>query len=482
MHQKQIIFLEIWMIESLKTKLWDLLKEKEVSLAMLYSKEGEILWHRGRNIKGKTIYDGEGFSKSYIIKSLNSNISIEKENTAVTSINLNFPKSAIILNVKVLIIQPINNTFFLYIDSGIKESFSEADRATFKVIGELLGTVIEKIKKSQADIGGITGNSVEIGNIREIVLKYAMEEEPVLLLGETGVGKGHIAKLIHQYSGKKGKFFTINTPGIPDNLFESEMFGHKKGAFTDAKFDKKGFVDEASGGTLFLDEISEVPISFQAKFLRFIETKKYLILGDSVEREANVRIIAATNKDLLKAIKNGEFREDLYYRLQVLEIDVPPLRERREDLKALVLENQKYLRKKEIGAGFWEVILNYNWPGNVRELITVLTRAGILLESPIKGKDIQDIINYSFDKNEINVHTDETEKMLSQFKSGKDFWEVVRKPYLNHDLIRADVKELIKKVLQENQGKYKNALKDLNIRKEDYKKFLNFLNDNNLKP
>ena len=96
---------------------------------------------------------------------------------------------------------------------------SSADRATFKVIGELLGTVIEKIKKSQADIGGITGNSIEIENIREIVLKYALEEEPVLLLGETGVGKSHIAKLIHQYSGKKGKFFTINTPGIPDNLF-----------------------------------------------------------------------------------------------------------------------------------------------------------------------------------------------------------------------------------------------------------------------
>ncbi len=474
------------MIESLKTKLWDLLKEKDVSLAMLYNKEGEILWHRGRNIKGKTIYDGEGFSKSYIIKSLNSKIGIEKENVAVTSTSSGFPKSAVILNVKALIIQPINNFFFLYIDSGTKESFSEVDRVTFKIIGELLGTMIEKIKKNQVDIGGITGKGDKIENIREIVLKYSLEEEPVLLLGETGSGKSHIAKLIHQYSGKKGKFFTINTPGIPVNLFESEIFGHKKGAFTDAKFDKKGFVDEAEGGTLFFDEISEIPVSFQAKFLRFIETKKYMVLGDSVEREANVRIIAATNKNLVEAIKNGEFREDLYYRLQVLEIEIPPLRERKEDLKALVMENLIHLKGKETGYGFWEVMLNHNWPGNVRELITVLTRAGILLESPITGKEIRDVINLNHNKKLIHPDksSEKIEQILKEIKSGKDFWEAVRQPFLNHDLNRDEVKGIIDEVVGEgkDQRKFKDILDDLNIEKEDYKRFLNFINDNDLKP
>jgi len=472
------------MIESLKAKLWSLLKEKEVSLAMLYNKKGEILWHKGRVIKGKTIYDGEGFSKSCTKQSLTGNTGIEKENVTVSSTNINVPKSLYILNVKALIIQPVGDAFFLYIDSGTKKSFKEADREVFKAIGELLGIMIDRIRKSQAGSDGITGKSSEIENIRELVLKYSLEEEPILLLGETGVGKSHIAQLVHRYSGRKGEFITINTPGIPGSLFESEIFGHKKGAFTDAKFDKKGFVDQAAGGTLFFDEISEVPVSFQAKFLRFIETKKYLVLGDPVEKEANVRIIAATNKDLFEAIKKGEFREDLYYRLQVLEIEIPPLRERKEDLKALVMENKDYLKGKETGYGFWEVILNHNWPGNVRELITVLTRAGILLDSPITGKDAREIINYSHDKKTIALpsKSDKIEQIFKEIESGKDFWEVVRKPFLNHDLNRSEVKAIIGNVLEKHSGKYKDILAPLNIKKEDYKKFLNFINDNDLKP
>ena len=472
------------MIESLKTKLWNLLKEKAVSLAMLYNKKGEILWHRGRHIKGKTVYTGDGFSKSYIKKSLEDNAAIEKENVTISSSDINLPKSAYLLNVKALIIQPVGDMFFLYIDSGTKKSFKETDREVFKVIGELLGVMIDRIRKSQAGTGGITGRSHEIDNIRELVLKYSLEEEPILLLGETGVGKSHIARLIHQYSGREGEFITVNTPGIPDNLFESEIFGHKKGAFTDARSDKKGFVDEAIGGTLFFDEISEVPVSFQAKFLRFIETKKYSVLGDPVEKEANVRIIAATNKDLSEAITKGEFREDLYYRLHVLEINIPPLRERKEDLKALVMENQSYLKGKEIGYGFWEGIFNYNWPGNVRELITVLIRAGILLDSPITGKDIRDIIDYGRGKKPVAVSSrgDKIEQIFKKIEAGNDFWEVVRKPFLNHDLNRDEVKGIIADVLEKRAGKYKNILEPLNIKADDYKKFLNFINDNDLKP
>lgn len=472
------------MIESLKTKLWDVLEKKEVSLAMLYNKKGEISWHKGRAIKGKTIHDGEGFSKSYIKRSLNDNTGIEKENVTVTSSNFNLPESLYILNVKALIIQPVGDSFFLYIDSGTKRSFNEADREVFKVIGQLLGIMIERIRRSQAGAGGITGKSDNIENIRELVLKYSLEEQPILLLGETGVGKSHIANLVHRYSGRKGEFITVNTPGIPANLFESEIFGHKKGAFTDAKTDKKGFVDEAAGGTLFFDEISEVPVSFQAKFLRFIETKKYQVLGDPVEREANVRIIAATNKDLSEAIKRGEFRDDLYYRLQVLEIKIPPLRERKEDLKALVMENQHYLKGKEIGRGFWEVILNYNWRGNVRELITVLTRAGILLDSPITGEGLRDIIDYGRGKKTLTLpaKSDKIQQVFKEIEAGKDFWAVVRKPFLNHDLNRDEVKGFLAEVLEKNAGKYKNILGSLNIEEQDYKKFLNFINDNALKP
>ena len=271
------------MFESIKIKLWELLKEKEVSLAMLYDRDGEILWHRGRKIIGRNVEEGDGFSKSYIHKALKNPAAIEEENIVISAEAGTLSKSASALRIKNLIIQPVSDCYFLYIDSGIKDSFSKTDREVFKIIGELLGEMINQVKKNQQDVGGITGGSGEINRIRELVLKYSLEESPVLLLGETGTGKSRIAELIHRYSGRRGKFFTVNTPGIPDNLLESEIFGHKKGAFTDARADKKGFVDEAAGGTLFFDEISEVPITFQAKLLRFIETRKYQVLGEPEE-------------------------------------------------------------------------------------------------------------------------------------------------------------------------------------------------------
>jgi transcriptional regulator with PAS, ATPase and Fis domain len=468
------------MIESIKTRLWDLLKEKEVSLAMLYNKEGEILWHKGREIVGKTIYDGEGFSKTYIKKTLTNSDSVETEDVLISTAVNGLPESAYVLKVKCLIIQPVSDNFYLYIDSGVKDSFSRSDREIFKFMGELLEEMVDQIKESEIKMGGITGNSEEIKNIRELVLKYSLEEKPVLLLGETGIGKSHIAELIHKYSGRKGRFITINTPGIPHTLLESEIFGHKKGAFTDARIDKKGIVEEAKGGTLFFDEISEVPISFQAKLLRFIETKKYLVLGQSVEKEADVRIVAAANKDLQEAIKNKEFREDLYFRLQVLEIEIPPLRERKEDIKALVMEMQRFLKGKAIGDGFWEAIYIHNWPGNVRELITVLTRAGILLESPITGKDIQDIINQSRFKGSVDQRMNKIEPIWNRIKAGESFWDAVKRPFLDRDLNRDEVKELIKRGLAESDGVYKHLLKLFNLKGSEYKKFMRFINGNRL--
>jgi two-component system response regulator PilR (NtrC family) len=468
------------MIQTVKTKLAGLLKEKAVSLAMLYNREGEILWYRGRRIKGKTIYDGEGFSRSYIKETLKRRDPIEKENVIISTVDDGLPESAVVLKVKCLVIQPVSDNFYLYIDSGIKDSFSKSDREIFKFIGELLEDMVDTIKKSGADMGGIAGNSQEIKRIRDLVLKYSLEDEPILLLGETGSGKSHIAELIHKYSGRKGKFFIVNTPGIPDTLFESEMFGHCKGAFTDAKNDKKGFVDEAEGGTLFFDEISEVPVSFQAKLLRFIETRKYLVLGESVEREADVRIVAATNKDLHDAIKKKEFREDLYYRLQVLEIKIPPLRERKDDIKALVTELLPLLKGKEVGSGFWEAVYNHNWPGNVRELITVLTRAGILMDSPITGGDVRDILDQSSYRRSFEQSTHKIEQIWDNIRAGKSFWDVVKTPFLERDLNRDEVKEIIKRGLAQSGGKYKNLLELFNLKTNEYKKLMKFLNGNRL--
>ncbi|MCK4764980.1 MAG: sigma-54-dependent Fis family transcriptional regulator [Candidatus Aminicenantes bacterium] len=470
------------MIESIKNKLWNILKKKKVSLAMIYDREGEILWHKGRVISGKNIAEGEGFCRSYILDSLESGAGIDEENVIITSSAKAMSKSAMRLLVKSVVIQPVNKELFLYIDSGTKEAFSETEHGIFHTLGELLSDSITQIEKKETGTGGITGKSEEMKKIRDIALKYSLEEEPVLILGETGVGKSHIAELLHQYSGRLGKFVVVNTPTIQESLFESVMFGHIKGAFTDARFDRKGAAAEAEGGTIFIDEISEIPPALQTKMLRFIETRKYQVLGESIERKADVRILAATNKEMRRAIEKEEFREDLYFRLHVLEIRIPPLRERKEDLKELVMDMRRYLNGKEPGEKFWEAIFNHDWPGNVRELITVLKRAGIEYDSPITGREIEQVISQSSYKKSFGMEISITGRILKDLQAGKSFWEVVKKPFLNRDLNRSEVKEVMGVVLKSGGGKYKDVLADLNIEPEDYKKFLNFINDNGLKP
>ncbi len=469
------------MIESIKKKIWSMLKEKEVSLALIYDRNGDILWHWGRKISGKSIHQGEGFSKTYITRSLLSmDNTFEKDHVVIDSSLYGLPESAFKLLVRSLIIQPISDQYFLYIDSGSKKSFSRTDREIFKCLGELLSQMIDTIKKG--DVGGITGESEAVQRIREKVLRYSMEEEPVLLLGETGVGKSHVAELIHRYSGRKGKFVTIHAPSIPVNLLESEIFGHKKGAFTDAASDKRGLVDEAAGGTLFFDEISEVPFSFQPKLLRFIETRSYLVLGESAERKADMRIVAATNKDLHKAINQKEFREDLYYRLHILEIEIPPLRERREDIKALALDHIDHLKGKEIGDGFWETLGSYDWPGNVRELITVLIRAGIQCDSPISGKDIHDIIKQSCYSRAANKHSGKMEQIWQDVKSGKEFWQVAWQPFIDRDIDRQTIKGILKRAYGEAGQNFRRMIKVLNLDKKDYHSFMSLMRKYKIDP
>ncbi|MCP5106072.1 MAG: sigma-54 factor interaction domain-containing protein, partial [bacterium] len=301
------------MFEIIKTKIWEMLAGKAVSLAMVFDRDGRILWHKGRNITGNTVRDGDGFSKSYINRSLSSGEDIDRENVVITSTRDHLSESAFRLVIKCVLIRPIEKDLFLYVDSGKKESFSTAERDMFKMLGDMLAETVKLIRKDQENIGGITGGSEAIEKVKKLVLNYSLVEEPVLLKGETGVGKNHIAEQIHRNSGRKGQFVVVHTPSFNENLFESEIFGHKKGSFTDAKYDQKGLVAEADGGTIFFDEISEIPIAFQTKLLRFIETKKFRIMGESAEREADVRIVTATNRDLMAAIKNGEFREDLYF-------------------------------------------------------------------------------------------------------------------------------------------------------------------------
>jgi len=470
------------MFEVIKEKIWNLLKEKEISLAMIYDEKGKILWHRGREIEGKDIYAGRGFCKSYIEESLKDPGSIDVEDY-ISSDADTLSASAKGLLVKSIIIHPIGRWFYLYIDSGKKEFFSEKERISFKILGELLEQIIMQVRE-EADFSGLTGASPAIDGIRDLLVKYAMEEDPVLLTGETGVGKNHIAGLIHRFSGRKGKFVIVDTPNIDVNLFESKLFGHKKGAFTDARFDKTGLVEEAVRGTLFFDEITEVPPDIQAKLLRFIDTRKFYVLGESTEKEADVRIIAASNKDLHRAVADKEFRQDLYYRLNVLEINVPPLRQRKEDIKKLVLCNQLLLRGKEIGEGFWEAVCNYRWPGNVRELINILKRAGITLESPITGEKIAAVLNgvkKEYPGKKENDH-DLLKETRQRLKTGESFWGLVWKPFIARDFDRETVRSILREFYAESGNSFKEMIKRLNVEAGDYQKFMSYIYKYNIDP
>jgi transcriptional regulator with PAS, ATPase and Fis domain len=469
------------MFETLKKKLWDLLKEREVSLAMVYDINGDILWHKGRKITGEKIDQGEGFCRSYIRESLKNQEWILKENAVIESAGIGISPSAQFLKVRNVAIMPISRSLFLYIDSGLDESFSTSEIEIFKMLGELLKETISIVKSQENDIGGITGTSDQIKKVKEKVLKYSMVDSPILIHGATGTGKNHVAKLIHQYSGRKGKYKVINVPTLPEAIFESEMFGYKRGAFTDAKMDKRGLVSEAEGGTLHIDEITEIPSSMQAKLLRFIDEKKYAILGELSEREADVRIITSTNKDVKQAIGEKILREDLYFRLNTLEIELPLLKNRKEDIKDLVMEKEHLLKGKKIGKGFWQVLHGYHWPGNVRELFGVIERAGIEFDSPISGKDLQSVIKNSIGEDTKTTENQVTEQIWAQLKKGESFWDVVRKPFITRDISRNDVKRIVYKGLDEVGDKYKNLLKIFNIPDDEYRKFIKFLYKNRLK-
>jgi two-component system response regulator AtoC len=234
----------------------------------------------------------------------------------------------------------------------------------------------------------IIAKSAEMHRIFESVRKVADYKTTVLITGESGTGKELIARAIHYHSDRaSGPFVAINCGAIPDNLLESELFGHVKGAFTDASRNKKGLFEEADGGTLFLDEIGELPKFLQVKILRALQDSEIRRVGDTKSHKVDVRIIAATVKDLAREVSRGSFREDLYYRLNVIPIHLPPLRERREDIPLLVQHfikkfNENLERKIQgIASEAIGPLMDYAWMGNVRELENTIERAMVLSDS-----------------------------------------------------------------------------------------------------
>jgi DNA-binding NtrC family response regulator len=270
------------------------------------------------------------------------------------------------------------------------------DEDTFKtLLDDTLGRIqlrkdreeYARAAKRAAHASEIVGESEAIHSVLQLIERVAQSASTsVLLLGESGVGKSLFAQTVHDLCElAHGPFIEINCAALPTQLLESELFGYEPGAFTDARTQKVGLIELADGGTLFLDEITEVDLTTQAKLLKFLDSKKLRRLGGDREITVDVRVVAATNRDLKQEVADGNFREDLYYRLNVVEIHIPPLRERREDIDAVTAHFLDHYKKKfnkprvTLSAEARSLIRDYPWPGNVRELINVLERAVLLV-------------------------------------------------------------------------------------------------------
>ena len=231
----------------------------------------------------------------------------------------------------------------------------------------------------------IIGNSPLLNRDIEVAVQVARTDLSVLVTGESGVGKEHFPKIIHAYSARKhGPYFAVNCGAIPEGTIDSELFGHEKGAFTDAKAERKGYFEIADGGTLFLDEVGELPIQTQVRLLRVLETGEFIRMGSSQVQKTNVRVVAATNLNMAKAIQNGRFREDLYYRLNTVEIRVPALRDRKEDIPLLFRKfsldfcNKYSMPPLSLNEEATRLLQSYYWNGNIRQLKNIAEQVSVI--------------------------------------------------------------------------------------------------------
>ena len=301
----------------------------------------------------------------------------------------------------------------------------------------------------QSVIEGIVAASPAMVRTLEMARRVAKIDSLVLLLGESGVGKGVLAKFIYRASERRNKpFVTINCGAIPEMLLESELFGYAHGAFTGAdKLGKMGLVEAADGGVLFLDEIAEMPLSLQAKILDFIETHEYSKVGATQRNTVDVRVIAATNRDLPRMVQEGRFREDLYYRLNVVPLNIPPLRDRREDIPLLIYHYTEIINEKNKTNRYFttqaiEYLKEYDWPGNVRELRNLIERLSALSEN-----------------NKIDV-ADLKEEMVSETKGSESLNTEDRRPF---DVRVAAYEEKIIREAMEEAGSIRKAAKLLGM-------------------
>lgn len=318
--------------------------------------------------------DGDGIELSEKIKDMNPNVKIILT-TSYPSISSAL--KAIKIKAEDYLIKP-----FVY------EEIKVSLRKLIKPIESEAKKERIAISKEKEEAFAIIGESVEIKLLFEKIKKIANTPTNVLLLGETGTGKELFARAIHEASYRRKKpFVAINCASLPENLLESELFGFVKGAFTGATFDKKGLLEIADGGTVFLDEIGDLPLSLQAKLLRVLEDREIRPLGSVISKKVDLRFISATNKDLIEEVKEGKFREDLFFRLNVITLSIPPLRDRGRDIEILA---HHFMRKfsikmnknlKKIDPQALKLLYKHPWPGNIRELQNVIEQSVVFCDT-----------------------------------------------------------------------------------------------------
>ena len=333
----------------------------------------------------------------------------------------------------------------------------------------------------------LVGRSPVMLALQAEITRVAQSDAKILITGESGVGKELVAMSIHAQSARKElPFVTVNCAGLPETLLESELFGHVKGSFTGAYRDKPGMLEKADEGSIFLDEIGEMSLRMQGMLLRFLETGELQKIGaDRVGRRVDVRVIAATNRSLPEMVAQGLFREDLYYRINVINIHVPPLRERREDIPMLV---DHFFENMGRGNGSRPVITpdayvalsEYPWPGNVRELANVIERMLVSGTGAEIGPDdvpieIRTQRSISLRPKRERRRTVADELLKRMLVNKESFWTAVYPLYMQREITRGNLRELVSKGLEEAKGNYKIVTRLFNMESGDYKRFLNFL-------
>jgi transcriptional regulator with GAF, ATPase, and Fis domain len=332
----------------------------------------------------------------------------------------------------------------------------------------------------------LIGRSAAVKDLEQEVEYAARSDAKILITGESGVGKEILARLIHRYSNRsKSQLLTINCAGLPDSLLESELFGHVRGAFTGAYRDKIGLLELANRGTIFMDEVGEMTLRMQALLLRFLETGEIQRVGsDRPQARVDVRVIAATNRNLTDKIAAREFREDLYYRLNVIHLAVPPLRERPEDIPELLdYFLQGYAERHGVSTPTLSPealarLVAYRWGGNVRELknfverLVLKSRTGAIMPEDLPAE----LIPPAVPRPQTTVRMAVVDSMFDRMVNGHEsFWAVVYEPFMLRDLTRDDLRAIVSRGLEQSRGSYRILVTLFGMAPDDYKRFLNFL-------